>query len=264
MYARSKSALAAALIALSLALPTLALADDAKPDYEIKTKAIEASLTIAAELKAYPGLADSLLAEGKRELAKWRAQADKDRKEMPDVFRDGHRYSYSRDYTQRSAIGNYISIVRGDYYDGGGAHPNSAANTILWDTAAKKPISVRPFFKETADNGPTLQAVAKAIRAALAVEKQSRDIEIKDPDTDSDLARVQAKLLEIGALALAPSTEAGKSAGLIVYFSPYAVGSYAEGPYTVFVPFKEFAQYLSPTGTALFGGERPPDDEKND
>jgi hypothetical protein len=263
MRAPGKSAIGA-LIALSLCLPALAAADDEKPDYEIKTKTIEASLTIAAELKAYPGLADTLLAEGKREVAKWRAQADRDRKEMPDVFRDGRHYSYERNYTQRSAIGKYVSIVRGDYYDGGGAHPNSVTNTILWDTAAKKPISVRPFFKETADNGPTLNALAKAIRAALAVEKKSRDIEIQDPDTDNDLARVQAKLLEIGALALAPSTETGKSAGLIVYFSPYAVGSYAEGPYTVFVPFEDFAQYLSPVGAALFGGERPPDDEKND
>ena len=71
-------------------------------------------------------------------------------------------------------------------------------------------------------------------------------------------------LTAIGGIALAPSTEKGKSAGFSVYFSPYAVGSYVEGPYTVFVPWSAFKADLSPEGAALFGGERPKDDEKND
>jgi Protein of unknown function (DUF3298) len=179
---------------------------------------------------------------------------------MPDVFREGRHYSFERGYTQRSAIGRYVSIVRNDYLDGLGAHPNTLINTILSDAEAKKAISVRPLFKETADDGPTLRALAKAIRAGLAAEKRSRDIEVKDPDTDDNLSSVKPKLLGIGALALAPSTAAGKSAGLIVHFSPYAVGAYAEGPYTVFVPFTEFAGYLSSVGTDLFGGERPQGD----
>ncbi len=254
-----------ALLAAALALPTPAGAADDKPEYSITTKNIEASVSIEAPLKSYPGLADYLLADGRRELARQRAGADKDRKEMPDVFREGRHYSFfERSYTQHSAIGRYVSIVRDDYLDGLGAHPNTLINTILWDAEAKKAISVRPLFKETADGGPTLRALAKAIRAALAAKKKSREIEVKDPDTDDNLSSVKPKLFDIGALALAPSTTAGKSAGLIAYFSPYAVGAYAEGSYTVFVPFTEFARFLSPAGMVLFGGERPPDDEKSD
>ncbi len=42
------------------------------------------------------------------------------------------------------------------------------------------------------------------------------------------------------------------------------LGPYAEGSYVVFVPWASFKVYLSPEGTAIFGGERPQDDEKRD
>lgn len=233
-----------------------------KPAAKIDTKSIEASVIIEDALKAYPGLYDNLLAEGRREMAKWRADADKERKETPDLFSSGRRYSFERTYSERSAIAGYVSVERVDYMDGLGAHPNHATDVILWDSEAKKRVSIRPFFKETADDGPTMQTLAKAIRTALVAEKKSRDI--PDADKDAGIDNVKPKILSIGAIALAPSTEKNKSSGLIAYFSPYAVGAYAEGDYVVFVPWTVFKDRLSPAGAALFGGERPEDDAKKD
>lgn len=252
-----------AVLIATLGLTSFAAAEE-KPALAIATKSIEASITIDAALKAHPGLYNNLLAEGRRELPKWRAEADKERKSAPDIFQDGRRFSHERTYSQRSAIGRYVSVLRSDYFNGLGAHPNSNGNTILWDTETRKRVSIRPLFTETADNGPTLKNLAKAIRAALAEVKRSRDIPVKDPETDESLAAVTPKLLGIGAVALAPSTETAKSAGLLFYFSPYAVGGYAEGAYTAFVPWTEFKSDLSPAGAALFGGERPTGDSKND
>jgi len=260
----SRSCFRAIVVAAALCVPGLVHADDEKPVAAIKTRAIEASVSIDEALKAYPGLYDTLLAEGRRGLAKWRVEADKDRKESPDLFRDGRRYTHDRAYTQRSAIGRYISVLRTDYFDGMGAHPNMVLDTILWDVQAKKPVSIRPLFKETADNGPTMQRLAKAIRTALAVVKAKRDMPVPDPDTDVGLSSVVPKLLDIGAAALAPSSEAGKSAGLLLYFSPYAVGGYVEGSYTAYLPWATFKDDLSPEGVALFGGDRPQADEEND
>lgn len=251
-----RSLLRAILIAAALCLPALAHADDPKPVLSIKTKSIEASVSIDDKLKAYPGLADNLIAEGRREMEKWRVSAD--------IFQDGRRYSFERSYTQRSAIGRYVSVERGDYLNSLGAHPNSETNTILWDANAKKRVSIRPFFKETALGGPTLDRLARAIRAKLAVEKKARGGDTVDPETDTELANVKPDLTKMGAAALVPSTETGKSAGLVFYFSPYAVGSYAEGPYSAFVPWRTFKDDLSPEGTALFGGERPKGDEAKD
>jgi len=73
---------------------------------------------------------------------------------------------------------------------------------------------------------------------------------------------IKPRILEIGAVTLAPSTQDGKSSGLTFHYSPYAVGPYVEGTYTVFVPWSAFRQFLSPQGAALFGGERPKSDEE--
>jgi len=260
-----------ACAALAVALCAQAFADEGedngndKPAYKFRGGHINVSVSIDETLRKYDGLYDNLLAEGKRDAAKWNTQAEQDAKKYKDLYRDGHRDDYERGYSERSLIlDRYVSIIRGDYVDGHGAHPNHSTDTILWDAQEKKRISIRPFFKETADGGPTMAALAKAIRAALAAEKKSRDIEVKDPDTDEALSAVKPSLTNIGGVALAPSSEAGKSSGLICYFSPYAVGAYVEGDYTVFIPWTAFKDTLSAEGAALFSGERPQSDADKD
>ena len=73
--------------------------------------------------------------------------------------------------------------------------------------------------------------------------------------------RIEPKLLKIGPVSLAPSTEEGKSSGLTFHYSPYAVGAYAEGPYVAFVPWETLKPYLTPEGARIFGGARPKGDE---
>jgi hypothetical protein len=141
----------------------------------------------------------------------------------------------------------------------GGAHPNSDVNTILWDSTAKKRISIRPFFTETADNGPTMTAMRKAVIASLNIEKKKRDS--SDTATAEWYRGVEPKLLKIGAVTLAPSTEAGKSSGLTFHYPPYAVGPYAEGQYVAFVPWETLKPYLTPEGAKIFGGARPKGDD---
>jgi hypothetical protein len=140
-----------------------------KPDFSIKSKAIEASVILDEKIKADPALAANCLAEGKAWAAKNGADADKE----PELFRNGP-WTMERKYETRSVVdGRYVSIVRDDYEYTGGAHPNSSSDTILWDKSAGKRISIRPFFTETADNGPTLKAMRRGVIASLVVEKKS-------------------------------------------------------------------------------------------
>jgi hypothetical protein len=236
-----------------------------KSDYTLHTKLLDASVTVDGALKRFPGLYENLLAEGKRQTAKWEAEAQKDKKQYPDMFRDGRPQVYDRGYSERSLVaGRFVSVVRSDYMNTGGAHPNHFSDTILWDAQTKKRISIRPFFKETATNGPTLRKLAHDIRAALAAEKKARDVPVDDPDKDQWLSSVKPNLTKIGGVALAPSTEAGKSSGLLFFFSPYAVGAYVEGSYVAFLPWSTFKAALSREGAAIFGGERPKGDAEKD
>lgn len=236
---------------------SIALAADPKPDFAIKTRAMETTVVLDAKIKADPALASNCLAEGKRWAEKNRADAGKQRKEDPELFRNGP-WTMERKYETRSVVdGRYVSIVRGDYEYSGGAHPNRGSDTILWDRSAGKRISIRPFFTETADGGPTMKAMREGVIASLKDEKKKRDAEGSDADA---IEAIEPKLLKIGPVSLAPSTEQGKSSGLTFHYAPYAVGSYAEGEYVAFVPWEKLKPYLTPEGAKIFGGSRPKDD----
>jgi hypothetical protein len=249
-----------ALSALTcLVLATPALAADDKPDFTIKTKSVEATVYLDATIKADPALAANCLAEGKKWAEKGRAEADQERKNSPEMFRNGG-WTDERKYEVRSTVaGRYISILRNDYTNTGGAHPNSDVDTILWDKTAAKRISIRPFFSETSDGGPTLKAMLKDIVTSLTAQKKARDI---DPTAGALPAfGLEAKLLKIGAVTLAPSTEAGKSSGLTFHYPPDAVGSHVEGGYVAFVPWQALKPYLTSEGAAIFAGGRPKGDD---
>jgi len=244
-----------ALLAFVAIVPTVAA--EPKPNAAIKNKKVEVTVFLDAKIKADPALAADCLAEGKAWAEKNRADADKE--QDPIMFRDG-AWSFERKYAIRSVVGGqYVSIVRSDYMDTHGAHPNSDVNTILWDANLKKRISIRPFFTETADDGSTMTAMRKAVIASLNIEKKKRDT--SDTATAEWYKDVKPKLLKIGAVTLAPSTEAGKSSGLTFHYPPYAVGPYVEGEYVAFVPWETLKPYFTPEGTKIFGGARPKGDD---
>ncbi|UTD29915.1 DUF3298 domain-containing protein [Bradyrhizobium sp. WD16] len=252
----------AALFAIAVVTTPAGAEPTAKPDITLKTKAAEISVSVDAAIKADPALAANCLAEGKRWADKHRGEAEEAHRDDPKIFpKDG--YGYERNYVTASVVGDrYVSLLRKDYEYSGGAHPNSYTDTILWDRSVKKRISIRPFFAETADNGPTMNAMVKAIVAALKEEKKKRDIE-DSPEMDW-YKGIEPSLLKLGPVSLAPSTEAGKSSGLTFNYSPYAVGSYAEGAYRAFVPWQTLKPYLSAEGAAIFRGERPASDKDAD
>jgi Protein of unknown function (DUF3298) len=246
------------LIGAVISLASMVLAADPKPDATLKNKSIEANVFLDVRIKADPALAADCLAEGRRWLDRNAADAAREKKDDPLLFRDG-AWSFERKYSIRSVVADrYVSIIRDDYMDTHGAHPNTDVNTILWDEAETKRISIRPFFTETADNGPTMTAMQKAVIASLRVEKKKRgSIETA---TAEWFKSVEPKLLKIGAATLAPSTETGKSAGLTFHYPPYAVGPYAEGQYVAFVPWEMLKPYLTPQGQRIFGGAHPKGD----
>jgi hypothetical protein len=235
------------------------LAAEPRPDAAIKNKNVEASVFLDDKIKADAALSADCLAEGRKWIDKNVAEAAASHKEDPVLFRNGH-WSFERKYTIRSVIdGHYVSIVRSDYMDTGGAHPNSDVDTILWDTSAKRRISIRPFFTETADAGPTMKAMLKGVIASLNIEKKKRDT--TETATTEWYKGLEPKLLKIGAVTLAPSTVSGKSSGLTFHYPPYTVGPYAEGEYIAFVAWESLKPYLTPEGSAIFAGTRPTETE---
>ena len=232
-----------------------AFAADPTPDAAVKNRNIDARVLLDDKIKVDAPLAADCLAEGKKWLDKNAGDAAASRKQDPQFFKDGG-WDFERKYSVRSVVADrYVSILRDDYMDTHGAHPNSDVNTVLWDKSENKRISIRPFFTETADNGATMKAMVKAVIASLKIEKKKRDS--GETATEEWFKSVEPSLFKIGAVTLAPSTETGKSSGLTFHYPPYAVGPYAEGQYVAFVPWETLKPYLTPEGARIFGGARP-------
>lgn len=254
-----------AVVAICLVLGAIrpGVAASKKPDITLKSKAATATVTLDARIKSNPKLAAYLLADGRKWANRGLAEANEQYKETPDLFSHDRTWELERDYTVQSVVANrYISVLRDEYSFAGGAHPNRGFDTFLWDDQAKKPISIRPFFTELQDNGPAMTAILKGVIASLVEEKKARDTYF--PDDLTWQGYLEPKLLKIGPVVLAPSTEAGKSSGLEFHYGAYAVGAYAEGTYNAYVPWTVLKPFLSPEGVAIFGGKRPPRPEKSE
>jgi hypothetical protein len=237
----------------------MAAAADRKPDFAIKTTLADIEVFLDTGIKADAPLAANSLADGKRWAAKQQADAKQTYKDDRDAFR-GQAWTYERSYTLRSVVADrYVSVVMTDFTFTGGAHPNTDINTVLWDRSARKRISIRPFFTETTDDGPTLKAMREAAIASLMAAKKARGTYQADDLSWKDA--IEPKLLKIGAVTLAPSTEAGKSSGLTFHYPPDAVGAHVEGGYVAFVPWQQLKPFLTPEGIAIFGGARPKSDQ---
>ncbi len=198
---------------------------ETKPQVSITTRAAEIAVTVDAALRKHPGLYENCLAEGRRWAERNRTEAAKELKESPELFRPGQRWTFERRYEIRSVIGRYVSVLRDDGTYEGGAHPNSYTDTILWDRDQRRRTNVRPFFRETADNGPTMTALARLARIAVATEKLNAGAIIVDvpkeqltPERLAELDQfiaegIQPSLLKLGPVTLAPSTQSGQELG---------------------------------------------------
>jgi Deacetylase PdaC len=230
-FSRIAACLGSGLIVL-ISLP--AKAEDEKPVLSIKTPYVEIEVSIARELRAYPQLYAALFADAKKYTEQNRKEAHDAWQTDRPSFRD-QPWTFDRGYRLRAAAPPYVSVLIDSGEFTGGAHPNSVVDTLLWDS--------------------------ELVRDAVIAEKKKRDIPMDDPASDNWLEPIKADFSTLGAPSLAPSTAAGRASGMTFHFSPYGVGAYAEGPYTLFVPFASLEPYLTDDAKKIFAGERPKSDE---
>ena len=221
-------------------------AAEPKPDAEINIKEFGGRIYLDDKIKADALIAADCLLEGKKWIF---ASATATLKQYPDPY-----WSFVRHYTTLSVVrGRYVSILRFDEVDSNGVHPQRMVDTILWDKAINKRISIRPFFTETADGGPTMRAMQEVVIASLKAGKEKGEVVAK-----LSLDYIEPKLLKIGPVTLAPSTEVGKSSGLTFHYVDYT------GYIDVFVPWKTLQPFLTPEGIRIFGGDRPKSDKDDE
>jgi len=231
-----------------------AIAENIEPvenvSIEIKSEAITAAGSIDGQIFAFsPALGDDIKIGIEQSFEKAKLIAAEDVGE--EYFR-AHDYQY--DYVKSASVGDLISVEYMEMFYTGGAHPNYTIGGILHDRSTGEEI---PASALLAADG---QALIKArIMDDLAAQKLGRmSMEAEDlPVIREEVEEIFPKDVEFwfGAVTLAQSIEPEKFGGLIVHFSPYDVGAYAEGSYDILIKADELDVMLAEKYAPMFSGE---------
>jgi hypothetical protein len=215
------------------------------------------SLSFAAALPPAPA-GDPVLADLRREAqsylatVKGNARADFERlkrsSDKPDPWDVRLRWRYT------ARAGDIVSLIGEVSEFNGGAHPMQRFDTHIARTTGEE-LNVGEMLLAKRSPSP---AMTIAICEALTTAKQARirSATIFDEPIVCVGPEANAKTEE-AKLALAPSDQPGRFGGIYVFYEPYVVGAYAEGPYILTVQQGVFAEDLRPEFKALFGGEAP-------
>lgn len=227
-------------------------ADAAAPmAYESKTPFAEVSLKLPVAIKTQPDLHARLYAAGVQDLRQFTEGAQADRTEAGGD-QGMAPYAKSIEITPGAETSKLFSLIRTDYENTGGAHPNAAFAAVLWDKALKREIAAVDLFGRPGN----LAALDAALCAAINAEKKTRDPAAQTVSlTGGDWKCPRAAATPF---VLAAGTQPGKAGGLVFLIGPYVVGPYAEGSYEVTVPQDVFRTLLAPAYADEFGGAPKP------
>jgi hypothetical protein len=163
-------------------------------------------------------------------------------------------YTLDIAYRATAVLDDVISIKETYSTYTGGAHPNYALSGGVYRKGAPEPLALGTFVTDPA-------AFNDQVIVALVAEKIARGYE------ETAQASIQSEIRDMlapspehpdlykGNFVLDPSTEAGKLGGITVLFSPYDVGSYAEGSYEITLTAADLLPILTPGWAPRFGGE---------
>lgn len=156
-------------------------------------------------------------------------------------------------WRETARAGDIVSFAGDSYIYTGGAHGNVEFETLIANAGTGDRISFNDMFLPRRSPSP---AFVIALCEGLKAEKQAR---ISEATIYGEPIVCIGEGANAGAetpiVALTASSEAEKFGGARIYYPPYAVGAYAEGPYVVTVPQGVFASDLRPEYAALFGGD---------
>jgi hypothetical protein len=137
------------------------------------------------------------------------------------------------EYTPKVVLSepNIVSVEMTEYADLEGAHPNTAQHELSFGmvNGVAKRLVLADLFRSGSN---PLPVVSKIVMSSLKAKQASWVIE----GTIKALTKLEGDQFLI------------KRDRLTFVFSPYEMGSYAEGTYEIDVPFKALAGKLNPSG----------------
>ncbi len=147
-------------------------------------------------------------------------------------------YELRRTVRLTFAGGRLLSLRVEEMAYTGGAHELVSLSGLLWDRRDERELRLSDLL----DVEGAEPALRRALAAALRAEKCRRGEQAWCELPESQ-ARVRSDVVEVAEVVAEPGAGA-RACGLRFLFSPYLLGSFAEGSYELVVPTAVFAPWL--------------------
>jgi len=157
-------------------------------------------------------------------------------------------------------FGDVISVSETVSSFSGGAHPNYFLAGGIYRKGEAEPLPLSTFVTDPA-------AFNDLAISALVTEKLERGFTEEPAAIEASLREMLGPTAEVsdvykGRFVFEPSTETGKVGGISLTFSPYDIGSYAEGAYYATLSATDLAPILGEAWAPRFGGDPVMEEEE--
>src|ERR1700675_1386997 len=236
--------LAAGLICLGLtAVPALG----ADYDTTEKSPLVELHLRVPETAGSIAPLKQKILALYKADADQAKADAKEDKEDNPGF------HPYSIDTIWRVTFENdaVVSLSGDTNADTGGAHPNQAFQTIVWDKKANRAVPIDALF------GPdqvkaALTAIADAAGKAWTKTYIARSGQRPGQDTDLAASGIGAEPAKLKTYALTYAKGQTAANGIVLLYGAGQVWPHVLGDFRLAVPAAVFTKYLAPQWKDVF------------
>jgi hypothetical protein len=235
---------AAALMGLGLAAaPALGADYDAtekSPLYELHLQVPATAMTLAP-------LKDKILALYKADADQAKTDAKDDKEGNPSF----HPYNIDTVWRVTFESDVVLSLSAEINSDTGGAHPNQAFQTLVWDKKANRAVPIEALFQSDQVK-PALTAIAGAAAQVWNRTYTERSGQKPGPDTDLAKGGIGAEPSKLATFALIHAKGQAAANGIVLLYGAGQVWPHVLGDFRLPVPSAFFAKYLTPQWRAVF------------
>lgn len=226
----------AALAALTPLLGAAQAADYDRSEHEGK---FEMRLRVPEAAMAIAPLQKAIMERYRHDIADFRKDA------LTPLTYDVHWRT-----TYRSA--RLISLSAEIFWDGGGAHPNTAFETLIWDKTANRALGFADLFAPE-DRKAAQAAIANAGMAAWMRLYAARSGEHASPDLKEMATEgIAADDEHLKNVALMYEAGDAKASGLLLLYGAGEIWPHVVGDFRIPVPAGVFKAYLRPEWRSEF------------
>lgn len=192
-------------------------------------------------------LKEKILALHKADSDQARADAKDDKEGNPSF----HPYSIETVWRVTFESEAVLSLSGDTDADTGGAHPNQAFQTIVWDKKAARTVQIEALFQPDQLKA-ALAAIADAAGKAWTRTYTQRSGQSPGPDSDLVETGIGPDPAKLGTYALTYAKGQTAANGIVLLYGAGQAWPHVLGDFRLAVPAAVFTKYLTPQWKSVF------------